>query len=120
MSMTWRCEDPLKKNYHGRGIAVCDRWRNSFTNFLADMGPRPAGRSLDRINNDGNYEPGNCRWATNHEQRANSRASKLNDEAAKVIRTLAYRKPIKLLARVYGVHPKTVQGIVRGQTWSTA
>jgi hypothetical protein len=62
------------KYYGGRGITVCDRWRNSFENFLADMGRKPSPRlSIDRINNDGNYEPGNCRWATQKEQIANRR-----------------------------------------------
>jgi hypothetical protein len=62
------------KNYGGRGIAVCDRWLHSFENFLADMGCKPSPKhSIDRINNDGNYEPGNCRWATAKEQRQNRR-----------------------------------------------
>jgi hypothetical protein len=76
-AMLTRCTNPKRveyKHYGGRGIAVCERWtgKRGFENFLADMGERPADKSLDRFpNNDGNYEPGNARWATRKEQRAN-------------------------------------------------
>lgn len=70
-----RCFNSRHHKYHlygGRGVTMCDRWRSSFADFLADMGERPAGTTLDRYpNKDGNYEPGNCRWATATQQNNN-------------------------------------------------
>ena len=80
-SMKQRCYDPNVKAYEyygGRGIKVCDRWLNSFYDFLCDMGKRPNGTSIDRKDVNGNYEPENCRWATKHQQMANKRNSNEN------------------------------------------
>lgn len=75
--MRSRCYDSTSKNYRyygGRGISVCKRWGKSYLSFLADVGRRPSSNhSLDRINNDGNYEPKNCRWATRSQQSLNRR-----------------------------------------------
>jgi hypothetical protein len=101
--MLARCDDatsPFFRYYGGRGITVCDRWREGFRFFLEDMGSRPAGLSLDRINNDGNYEPGNCRWATRTEQANNKRTKILVNgvtmavaaEAAGISRSHAYAR----------------------------
>ena len=75
--MIQRCENPKDKNYAsygGRGIAVCPEWRQSYARFLADVGPRPGtDYSIDRINNNGDYDPTNVRWATRSEQQRNKR-----------------------------------------------
>lgn len=79
-SMKSRCYNKSHtsyRNYGGRGIQVCERWRYDFPTFLNDMGNRPSKHTLDRIDNDGNYTPGNCRWATYKEQLNNKRGNRL-------------------------------------------
>jgi hypothetical protein len=76
--MIQRCTNPKASGYHkygGRGIRVCDRWK-IFKNFLDDMGERPIGKTIDRIDNNGNYEPSNCKWSTPYEQTHNQRPRK--------------------------------------------
>lgn len=90
-TMKARCHNPDRKDYHrygGRGVEVCKRWRDSFDAFYADMGPRPSSQhSIERKDNDGNYEPENCVWATPHEQ-ANNRSNNCNLDVNGVVKSL--------------------------------
>lgn len=86
IAMRQRCGDPKHakfKTYGARGICVCPIWQESFEQFLADMGPRPAGHTLDRLDNNGNYEPGNCRWATPKQQAENRAKSSFDTNSRK-------------------------------------
>jgi hypothetical protein len=100
-SMKARCYNRKKGNYNkygGRGIYVCDRWLNNFENFFSDMGPKPnKNYTLDRINNNGNYEPSNCRWATRSGQSQNQGLKNTNTSGAKGVRKT---KNGKYLARI--------------------
>lgn len=96
MAMKQRCLNPNHAEYSrygAKGVTVCDRWKDSFETFLADMGERPAGKTIDRFpNKTGNYEPGNCRWATPEEQSQNRTTAKFTLEKVKGIRALRMRE----------------------------
>lgn len=126
--MLQRCSKPSRADwprYGGRGITVSERWHR-FDNFVADMGACPPGLWLDRIDNDGNYEAGNCRWATFEEQMHNRRpvagelhgSAKLTVPEVIAIRTLASRGLThRRLASMFGVSHTTIGGIVRLEQW---
>jgi hypothetical protein len=118
-SMHARCRHPSVQSYPhygGRGIRVCDRW-SSFAAFSADMGDRPEGMTLDRIDRDGHYEPGNCRWATVTEQTRGSRNAKLTPARAAWIRTQPASSR-REMARLFGVAEKTILSVQTGQSWT--
>jgi hypothetical protein len=110
--MKARCLDPDAPDYArygGRGITVCERWL-VLDSFLADMGPRPAGTSLDRIDNNGNYEPGNCRWASREVQANNKRDTRLLTHAGETL-------SISQWARKTGIERVTLSKRL-GRGWS--
>ena len=102
-----RCHDKngiSYKDYGARGIKVCERWRSSFQHFLDDMGERPDNHSIDRIDNDGDYSPTNCKWSTYSEQRLNQRQRKY--------RTITIDNVIKTISE-WAKHKKISNGIIR-------
>lgn len=115
VDMRRRCHDPRVQAfpyYGGRGITVCDRWRGSFYAFLADMGPRPStDHTLDRIDNDGHYEPGNVRWATWAQQNGNTRQVHRIEFLGEVL-------PLAVWARRLGIPQGTLDSRIRKQGWS--
>lgn len=103
--MLQRCTNPNHEKWHrygGRGISVCDRWKD-YQNFLNDMGTRPPGMTIDRENNDGNYEPSNCRWATQKTQ-GNNRGNNRTFTIDGIERTLSDA------SRKFGISKETVRG----------
>lgn len=114
--MWTRCTNPRYPRfdrYGGRGITICDRWR-SFELFAQDMGPRPSPRhSLDRIDNDGNYEPGNCRWATSTEQMRNRSTSIPTAVRDAVIEMMTAGTKQKTIGKMLGIPLHKVKGILK-------
>lgn len=117
-----RCTNPNDASYRiygARGIIVCDRWQ-LFDNFLADMGPAPAGMTLERKDNDGDYEPGNCVWAPRQAQNRNKRYpwNKITLADAKAIKASAEQGTV--LAVRYGVSRSTISAIRHERNWKDA
>jgi hypothetical protein len=123
--MRQRCTDPNcddYADYGGRGITVCDRWRDSFEAFLEDMGPRPSKRhSIDRVDGTKGYEPGNCRWALPTTQAQNRRGVVLTPEKAAEIRTRrAAGESYSAIADAVGVTRSQVNHVLNDGAWPQA
>ena len=119
-AMMQRCYNPNDSHfnlYGGRGIAVCDRWQES-ENFVEDMGERPVGHSIERIDNDQGYSPENCKWIPMGMQQRNTRKTKLTMVAAREIRMLSKRGySQRELAKEFGVSPGSIQQVLENRTW---
>jgi hypothetical protein len=117
-----RCYDknhPNYRNYGGRGISMCDQWRDSFETFLNDVGDKPAPKyTLDRIDVDGDYAPGNCRWATHTEQMRNTRQTKNDESLAAAVRALvAQGFSKKAIAVALSMNYSSVKQIAAWNQW---
>ena len=122
--MIARCtnqNEPAFVLYGGRGIRVCDRWlgERGFEHFLADMGERPDGLTIDRKDVNGNYEPDNCRWATYETQAQNKRNNKLTHDLAAQIRAAAGTASYRELGRQFGVSDVMVRAVILGRNWKS-
>jgi hypothetical protein len=118
INMKVRCYNPNAQKHHyygGKGITVCKRWRNSFANFIADMGPCPKGFTLDRINGNDSYRPGNCRWASWTQQQRNRGNNKLSVTKAALIRASAGTH--RELAARFGCSTALIGFVKTGKYW---
>ena len=120
-NMMQRCYNPEHPNYGtygGRGIRVCQRWRQSFKNFKADVGEPPTlSHTLDRIENAKNYTPSNVRWATRKEQSRNREFCRASELKAKAVRLLYPHLTQRQIAELLDLSPETVSQIARGVAW---
>lgn len=123
MAMMMRCRQPSAQNYQrygGRGITVCERWL-SFENFLADMGERPPGMTLDRRDSSLGYEPGNVRWTTAVEQGRHTRRSVLTPDLVQEARgRREHGESASSIARRLAISRSTIQHALKGRTWKEA
>jgi len=117
-----RCYDKNNKNYHrygGRGIKVCERWLHSFKNFYKDMGDKPfKGAQIDREENDGDYEPNNCRWVDNKTNSRNRSGLKLNMEKARKVRNMRQSgHTYGEIATFFDITKCNVRDVVKNRAW---